>query len=188
MLCGRAPSQAEASKQEPLAGSPAWNIRHSANFWRTAAVLDSRVYLDSVEHQSKGKAISGEMAFPLCERTVVRLAHRSPAVRFAVHSPFQWAPPSRNPSSPPATIVLYRNEIPAGEAAVSLGTGLFSGAGVRHAAARTNRKKRGHMSSHNGDKARFHKLRKQKLRRRELMARLAAQPAAKTPPAQSTKE
>jgi hypothetical protein len=48
---------------------------------------------------------------------------------------------------------------------------------------------RGHMSSQNGDKARFNRLRKQKFRRRELMARLATQSAAsaarfgKTPPA-----
>jgi hypothetical protein len=46
-----------------------------------------------------------------------------------------------------------------------------------------------HMSSQNGDKARFNRLRKQKLRRRELTARLATQSAAsaarlgKTPPA-----
>jgi hypothetical protein len=33
------------------------------------------------------------------------------------------------------------------------------------------------MSSQNGDKARFNRLRKQKLRRRELMARLATQSA-----------
>jgi len=45
------------------------------------------------------------------------------------------------------------------------------------------------MSSQNGDKARFNRLRKQKFRRRELMARLATQSAAsaarldKTPPA-----
>jgi hypothetical protein len=37
---------------------------------------------------------------------------------------------------------------------------------------------RGHMSSQNGDKARFNRLRKQKFRRRELMARLATQSAA----------
>jgi hypothetical protein len=49
----------------------------------------------------------------------------------------------------------------------------------------------GHMSSQNGDKARFNRLRKQKLRRRELMARLATQSAAsaaqlgKTPPPKS---
>ena len=48
---------------------------------------------------------------------------------------------------------------------------------------------RGHVSSQNGDKARFNRLRKQKFRRRELMARLATQSAAitarlgKTPPA-----
>jgi hypothetical protein len=34
------------------------------------------------------------------------------------------------------------------------------------------------MSSQNGDKARFNRLRKQKLRRRELMARSATQSAA----------
>ena len=45
------------------------------------------------------------------------------------------------------------------------------------------------MSSQNGDKARFNRLRKQKFRRRELMARLATQSPAsaarlgKTPPA-----
>ncbi len=37
---------------------------------------------------------------------------------------------------------------------------------------------RRHMSSQNGDKARFNRLRKQKLHRRELMARLATQSAA----------
>jgi hypothetical protein len=36
------------------------------------------------------------------------------------------------------------------------------------------------MSSRNGDKARFNRLRKQKLHRRELMARLATQSAANT--------
>jgi hypothetical protein len=85
--------QAEASKQEPLGRIS--RLEHSA----LGQLLDdcsclgfSGVPRLSVEHQSKGKAISGEMAFPLCERTVVRLAHRSPAVRFAVHFPFQWAP------------------------------------------------------------------------------------------------
>ena len=45
------------------------------------------------------------------------------------------------------------------------------------------------MSSQNGDKARFNRLRKQKFRRRELMARLATQlaasaaPLGETPPA-----
>ena len=33
---------------------------------------------------------------------------------------------------------------------------------------------RGHMSSQNGDKARFNRLRKQKFRRRELMASILA--------------
>jgi hypothetical protein len=37
---------------------------------------------------------------------------------------------------------------------------------------------RAFMSSQNGDKARFNRLRKQKFRRRELMARLATQSAA----------
>jgi hypothetical protein len=50
------------------------------------------------------------------------------------------------------------------------------------------------MSSQNGDKARFNRLRKQKFRRRELMARLANQSAAsaaqlgKTPPAKSAQQ
>jgi hypothetical protein len=45
------------------------------------------------------------------------------------------------------------------------------------------------MSSQNGDKARFNRLRKQKFRRRELIAKVANQSAAspaqlgKTPPA-----
>jgi hypothetical protein len=39
-----------------------------------------------------------------------------------------------------------------------------------HLTVRTNWK-RGQMSSRNGDKARFHKLRKKKLRRRELVAK-----------------
>ena len=38
------------------------------------------------------------------------------------------------------------------------------------------------MSSQNGDKARFNRLRKQKFRRRELMARLAIQSAASAAP------
>ncbi len=35
------------------------------------------------------------------------------------------------------------------------------------------------MSSQNGDKARFHKLRRKKLHRRELMAKMANRAAAK---------
>ena len=38
------------------------------------------------------------------------------------------------------------------------------------------------MSSQNGDKARFHKLRRKKLHRRELMAKMANRPAAKATP------
>src|SRR5271156_6744900 len=59
----------------------------------------------------------------------------------------------------------------------------------RHAESRTKVEERGYMSSQNGDKARFNRLRKQKFRRRELMARLATQSApsaarlGKTPPA-----
>jgi hypothetical protein len=61
---------------------------------------------------------------------------------------------------------------------VSIATDLFFDAGCVSPHGKNKLEERGHMSSQNGDKARFNRLRKQRLHRRELMARLATQSAA----------